>query len=137
MRHTAELSLNRTRARAQVTDVAEARMRMQHNTKAAGDTPETAVLNLNRTRAQVTDVAEAREATGRKNSLALSTAAGRACYVADSETEQVEWLSALEGSLARIMKQARARTHCIPLCALITRQRACGGWVTGCMQRPQ
>ena len=57
--------------------------------------------------AQVTDVAEARDATGRNNSLLLSTAAGRVCYVADSETEQVEWLSALEGSLAKIMKQAR------------------------------
>ena len=57
--------------------------------------------------AQVTDVSEARDATGRNNSLMLSTPTGRVCYVADSETEQVEWLSALEGSLANIMKQVR------------------------------
>jgi hypothetical protein len=54
---------------------------------------------------KVTDVSAARDATGRNNSLMLSTSTGRVCYVADSETEQVEWLSALEGAVAKIVKQ--------------------------------
>lgn len=53
---------------------------------------------------KVTDVSAARDATGRNNSLMLSTPTGRVLYVADSETEQVEWLSALEGSVAKIVK---------------------------------
>ena len=68
--------------------------------------------------AQVTDVSEARDATGRNNSLLLSTPTGRVLYVADSETEQVEWVSALEGSLAKIMKQARL--YSCNLCLLCT-----------------
>ena len=67
---------------------------------------------------QVTDVSEARDATGRNNSLLLSTPTGRVLYVADSETEQVEWVSALEGSLAKIMKQARWPSMLCLLCAL-------------------
>lgn len=54
---------------------------------------------------KVTDVSAARDATGRNNSLMLSTPTGRVLYVADSETEQVEWLSALEGTVAKIVKQ--------------------------------
>ena len=65
---------------------------------------------------QVTDVSEARDATGRNNSLLLSTPTGRVLYVADSETEQVEWVSALEGSLAKIMKQVRA-APAVPSCS--------------------
>ena len=54
---------------------------------------------------QVTDVGEARAATGRDCSLRLATASGaELCYLADSETEQVEWLSALEGSVHRIAR---------------------------------
>ena len=51
---------------------------------------------------------EARDVTGKGTSIKLTTAGGRVCYIADSETEQVEWLSALEGSVAKIVKQARA-----------------------------
>ena len=55
--------------------------------------------------AQVTDVSEARASTGRDCSLRLATAAGaELCYLADSETEQVEWLSALEGGVHRIAR---------------------------------
>ena len=53
---------------------------------------------------KVTDVSDAREQTGKNNSLKLSTAQGHVCYVADSETELVEWMSALEGAVAKIMK---------------------------------
>ena len=54
---------------------------------------------------QVTDVAEARAATGRDCSVRLATATGaELCYLADSETEQVEWLSALEGSVHAIAR---------------------------------
>lgn len=56
----------------------------------------------------MTDVGEARDVTGKGTSIKLTTAGGRVCYIADSETEQVEWLSALEGSVAKIVKQARA-----------------------------
>ncbi len=54
---------------------------------------------------QVTDVADGREATGKPTSIKLSTATGSVLYIADSETEQVEWISALEGAVARIVKQ--------------------------------
>ena len=57
---------------------------------------------------QVTDVGEARDVTGKGTSIKLTTAGGRVCYIADSETEQVEWLSALEGAVAKIVKQVRA-----------------------------
>ena len=46
--------------------------------------------------------------TGKGTSIKLTTAGGRVCYIADSETEQVEWLSALEGAVAKIVKQARS-----------------------------
>lgn len=55
---------------------------------------------------KVTDVKHAREQTGRPNALMLSTVAGSVSYIADSETELVEWVSALEGTVARIVKQA-------------------------------
>lgn len=61
---------------------------------------------------QVTDVGEARDVTGKGTSIKLTTASGRVCYIADSETEQVEWLSALEGAVAKIVKQARSLSRC-------------------------
>jgi hypothetical protein len=53
---------------------------------------------------QVTDVTDGTAATGRPNSIKLSTATGSRCYLTDSETSQVEWVSALESSIARIVK---------------------------------
>lgn len=53
---------------------------------------------------KVTDVVSGREATGKNNSITLSTANGSVHYVADSETEQVEWFSALEGAVAKIVR---------------------------------
>ena len=55
---------------------------------------------------KVQDVKHAREQTGKPNSLMLSTTTGSVSYIADSETELVEWFSALEGTVARIVKQA-------------------------------
>lgn len=52
----------------------------------------------------ITDVCDGGPATGRPNSIRLSTATGKICYLADSETAQVEWLSALEGSVAAILR---------------------------------
>jgi hypothetical protein len=59
---------------------------------------------------QVTDVSDGREATGKASSIKLSTATGSILYTADSETEQVEWISAIEGSVAKIVKQVRTST---------------------------
>ena len=56
---------------------------------------------------KVSDVTPAKDATGRNNSLMLSTPTGRVLYVADSETEQVEWLSAIEGAVQKIVRQVR------------------------------
>ena len=54
---------------------------------------------------KVTDVSEARTQTSKPNSLKLSTeTGGYVAYVCDSETELVEWFSALEGAVARIVK---------------------------------
>ena len=58
---------------------------------------------------KVSDVTPAKDATGRNNSLMLSTPTGRVLYVADSETEQVEWLSAIEGTVQKLVRQVRAR----------------------------
>ena len=54
---------------------------------------------------KVSDVTPAKDATGRNNSLMLSTPTGRVLYVADSETEQVEWLSAIEGTVQKLVRQ--------------------------------
>lgn len=59
---------------------------------------------------KVSDVTPAKDATGRNNSLMLSTPTGRVLYVADSETEQVEWLSAIEGAVNKIVRQVSAIT---------------------------
>jgi hypothetical protein len=53
---------------------------------------------------QVTDVSDGTSATGRPNSIKLSTATGSRCYLTDNETSQVEWISALESSVERIVK---------------------------------
>ena len=56
---------------------------------------------------KVSDVTPAKDATGRNNSLMLSSPTGRVLYVADSETEQVEWLSAIEGAVQKVVRQVR------------------------------
>ena len=53
---------------------------------------------------QVTDVSDGSAATGRQNSIKLSTSTGSRCYITESETAQVEWISALENSVAKIVK---------------------------------
>jgi hypothetical protein len=54
---------------------------------------------------QVTDVSDGSELTGRPLSIKLSTATGGSkCYLTESETAQVEWISALEGAVGRILK---------------------------------
>ncbi|PSC70595.1 pleckstrin homology domain-containing 1-like [Micractinium conductrix] len=52
----------------------------------------------------VTDVADGGATTGRPNSIKLSTAAGHISYLCENETSQVEWFSALEGAVAKIVK---------------------------------
>ncbi|GMH42698.1 hypothetical protein BSKO_10617 [Bryopsis sp. KO-2023] len=54
----------------------------------------------------VTDITSGRSATGKPNSLKLSTASSHICYLADSETDLVEWMSALENALSEIVKRA-------------------------------
>lgn len=54
---------------------------------------------------QVSDVSDGRSTTGRSTSLKLSTATGHVCYIADSETDLVEWMSALEKAVAEIVKR--------------------------------
>lgn len=53
----------------------------------------------------VTDVSDGGSTTGRPNSIKLSTATGHICYLCENETSQVEWFSALEGAVAKIVKQ--------------------------------
>ena len=53
---------------------------------------------------QVTDVSDGSAMTGRPNSIKLSTATGSRCYITDSETSQVEWISGLEASVAKIVR---------------------------------
>jgi len=54
---------------------------------------------------QVSDVSDGRSTTGRAMSLKLSTATGHVCYIADSETDLVEWMSVLEKAVAEIVKR--------------------------------
>lgn len=56
---------------------------------------------------KVTNVSDAREATGRPNSLKLSTETGHVAYICDGETEMVEWFSALEQAVKEIVKKVR------------------------------
>ncbi len=67
---------------------------------------------------KVSDVTPAKDATGRNNSLMLSTPMGRVLYVADSETEQVEWLSAIEGTVQKLVRQVRTCRYSRPHIAL-------------------
>jgi hypothetical protein len=53
---------------------------------------------------QVADVTDGNADTGRPHSIKLATATGRTFYLAESETAQVEWISALDGAVARIVK---------------------------------
>ncbi|KAK2080475.1 hypothetical protein QBZ16_000328 [Prototheca wickerhamii] len=53
----------------------------------------------------VTDVSDGNQTTGRPFSIRLATATGRICYLAESETAQVEWLSALEGAVGAIVRR--------------------------------
>lgn len=53
----------------------------------------------------VTDVSDGNSVTGRPFSIKLGTATGRICYLADSETAQVEWLSALDGAVSAIVRR--------------------------------
>lgn len=46
----------------------------------------------------------AKDVTGRGNSIKLGTAKGRVAYLCDSETDMVEWISALEGTIARLVR---------------------------------
>jgi tetrahydromethanopterin S-methyltransferase subunit E len=50
-------------------------------------------------------VKEAKSVTGRPNSFQLKTATGGSvAYIADSETDLVEWMSAIEGAMAVILR---------------------------------
>lgn len=54
---------------------------------------------------QVADVTDGSNATGRPLSIKISTSnGGSKCYIVESETAQVEWISALEGAVAKILK---------------------------------
>jgi len=52
--------------------------------------------------AEVTEVSDAKDTTGRNNSLKLVASKGNVNYIADSETEQVEWISAIEAAICKI-----------------------------------
>lgn len=52
----------------------------------------------------VTDVSDGTATTGKPHSIRVSTATGHICYICDGETAQVEWVSALEGAVAKIVK---------------------------------
>lgn len=54
--------------------------------------------------AQVGEVCDGQAATNRANSIKVGRAKGFVVYLADSETEQVEWLSALETTVTRLVK---------------------------------
>ena len=60
---------------------------------------------------KVTDVSEAREQTGRNNTFKLSTETGYVAYVCDSETELVEWISAVEGAVSAIVRKVGSHFH--------------------------
>jgi len=53
----------------------------------------------------VTDINEGSGVTGKQNSLKLSTVTGYVCYLTDSETDMVEWLSALDKAHTEIVKR--------------------------------
>lgn len=51
---------------------------------------------------EVTEVSDGKDSTGRNNALKLVTSKGNVNYIADSETEQVEWISAIEAAICKI-----------------------------------
>jgi len=51
----------------------------------------------------VTEVSDAKDTTSRNNALKLVTPKGNVNYIADSETEQVEWISAIEAAICKIL----------------------------------
>jgi hypothetical protein len=53
---------------------------------------------------QVTDIGDGSSVTGKENSIKLTTATGSKCFITDSETSQVEWISALDETVARLVK---------------------------------
>lgn len=54
---------------------------------------------------QVSHVGDGHEGTGRDNSICLSGVSGNTYYFVDSETAQVEWISALDNAVSRIVKK--------------------------------
>eukprot|EP00892_Ulva_mutabilis_P005323 jgi/Ulvmu1/3162/UM015_0202.1 len=50
------------------------------------------------------EVTSGQSATNRPNSIKLGREKGFVVYLADSETEMVEWMSALEGTVSRLMR---------------------------------
>ncbi len=53
------------------------------------------------------DVKPGSAVTGRPNSIQLkTTTGGSVCYITETETELVEWMSAIESAMQRIMKHA-------------------------------
>lgn len=57
--------------------------------------------------ASVVEVGDGRDATGRANAIRLGIANGPpVCYVADSETDAVEWVSALDAGVDRAVRAA-------------------------------
>jgi hypothetical protein len=53
---------------------------------------------------QVGEICEGRSITNRPNSIKVGQQKGHVVYLAESETEMVEWLSALEATVARLIK---------------------------------
>lgn len=54
----------------------------------------------------MTDVTDGKKVTGRSNSIKLSTENSFVCYITESETSMVEWISAIEQSINKIVKKA-------------------------------
>jgi hypothetical protein len=53
---------------------------------------------------QVGEISDGQSATNKPNSIKVGREKGHVVYVADSETEQVEWISALDTTVARLVK---------------------------------
>jgi hypothetical protein len=53
---------------------------------------------------QVGEIGSGQSVTNRSNTIKVTREKGFVVYLADSETEMVEWMSALEGAVARLMR---------------------------------
>lgn len=53
---------------------------------------------------QADDVSSGQSVTNRANTIKVSRIKGFVVYMAESETEMVEWMSALEGTVSRLLK---------------------------------